>query len=1044
MQSMTNQLSRLAKIAIFMMVASCATSQSQGPQFEVRDIHHTAWTFENGVGAVFEIQQDREGYLWLTTANGVVRFDGANFQSLEEATNYAIRNYDIRSVYLSPSGRIWFRTRTSGLILFEAGKAFDYAANTGCISSAVNSGMVEDLDRSLWIRAINGLYHLVGRICEQVGRESGYPGGFPAGLLVDRDGTVWVKAPSGALLSRKRGRQKFEMNQCVSGPSTKTAFLHDGPDGTIWLSDERGLRKLVFGKSDIPSQSYARKRKSPSLPTGDFGFAPDGSLWAVVGEGVSRFLRRQWDSDTGLDVSAGEATTATNGLTSNAIWNLKVDREGNVWVGTNSGLDRLRVTALKSIVPPNAQQHQFALAPGDHGSVWTGNADLSLMRVDAQGHTSVVKKTHIADCIRRDYKGAIWSFDDGPVKLWRSSLRGLEPVHFPEENEAKGVSLAVDRNNEPWINIRPGRTYHLRHGEWRNENEALGKRNGLLGAMTSDETGIVWLGFSNYLVRWDGTSLEKFSFPRGRLDISVATMAAHGDHVWIAGAGGILLFMRSEFYLMQFSNRDLPGRVSGVLETERGELWANGSSGITHVSAGELSRWLTNPASKVDGEHLDTFDGLPGFSAERFPEPSVVEATDGAVWFATTQGIAWLDGAALPLIRNPVPPPVFVTSIVANGRVYPTPSNVRLPKLTTNLAIRYTALSLAIPERVHFRYRLEGVDKAWDEPGTRREAFYTNLSPGNYKFRVIACNNDGVWNSTGASVEFQIEPAFYQTWWLKTASVLAALAVMAWVIRRRMQVAARSIHARLAERLDERERIARELHDTLLQGVLSASMQLDLAEDKLAKDSPARELVQRVLETLRGVTEEGRLALRGLRFQHAENNDLAKAFLRVKLEFPHKQAIVFRVVEQGVARVVRTEIRNEVYRIGREAIVNAYVHSEAATIEAEIQFARAQFSLIVRDDGRGIDPSIIQGGRDGHWGLLGIRERSQRIGATLKLRSRPGAGSEVELVVPGHIAFEDDSDTSAPRWLSWLGRERFSSTGSAGTKEGEKQDERRG
>jgi len=249
------------------------------------------------------------------------------------------------------------------------------------------------------------------------------------------------------------------------------------------------------------------------------------------------------------------------------------------------------------------------------------------------------------------------------------------------------------------------------------------------------------------------------------------------------------------------------------------------------------------------------------------------------------------------------------------------------------------------------------------------------------------------------------------------------------------------IRARIYGRVAERERIARELHDTLLQGVLSASMQLDLAEDQLAKDSPVRGLVQSVLATLRQVTEESRMALRGLRLQDVENNDLAKAFQRVKQEFPHKDTTVFRVVAQGAPRAIRTEIWNEIYRIGREAIVNAYVHSEAKTIEVEIQYARTQLSLLVRDDGRGIDSSILQGGRDGHWGLSGMRERSQRIGATLKLRSRPGAGTEIELMVPGHIAFEEISGNSTPRWLSWLGREGF--TGSR-RKARDKQNEPRG
>jgi signal transduction histidine kinase/ligand-binding sensor domain-containing protein len=1012
------------------MVASCLASHSQSLQFGVRDIHHTSWTSENGVGAVFEIQQDREGYLWLTTANGVVKFDGVNFRSLENATNSAVRSYDISSVFLAPSGKIWFTTRTSGLVLFEAGKAVEYPFDRRCISTAANGGMAEDRDGSLWVKALSGLYHLKDHSCDQISEDEGYPGGLPAALLVDGIGTVWVKAPSGALLFRKKGEQRFEPFGHVSGPSAKPAFLHQGPDRTIWLSDECGLRKLPFDATN----SVPPKPETCSLPTGDFSFAPDGSLWAVVRDRVARFEHQLWTHSQILDARTGESITTADGLTSNAIWNLKVDAEGSVWVGTNSGLDRLRGTAFRSIMIPGAEQHDFALAAGERGEVWIGNASIPLIRVDSYGHAAVIERTHTADYLQRDHNGTIWSGDNGAVKLWKSSSKGFLPVHYPEEDTARVVSLAVDRKNETWINIRPGRTYHLSHGTWKNENAAIGKRVGLLGAMAEDDHGFVWLSFANNLVRWDGSSYQKFSFPLGRLDISVATMAVRGNHVWLAGSGGIVLFNEGGFSLMQFVDPQLPGRVSGIVETEKGELWTNGFSGITHVSAFELARWVHDPTSKVQGERLNAFDGLPGLSAERFPEPSLIEASDGRMWFATTQGVTWLDPEALSKIRNPVPPPVYVTSIVANGKAFSASPEIRLPKLTQNLAITYTALSLVVPERVQFRYRLDGVDKDWQEPGGRREAFYTKLLPGSYTFRVIACNNDGVWNSSGASLAFTIEPAFYQTWWLRTASLMVLLAVIAWVIRRRMHVVAQNIHARLAERLDERERIARELHDTLLQGVLSASMQLDLAEEELAKDSPVRSLVQRVLETLRQVTEEGRMALRGLRFQDVENGDLAKAFLRVKKEFPHKDTIVFRVVTQGATRVVRTEIRNEIFRIGREAIVNAYVHSEAATIEVEILYARTHMSLLVRDDGRGTDSSILQGGRDGHWGLSGMRERSQRIGATLKLRSKPGAGTEIELMVPGHIAFEDDSGNSTPRWLSWLGREGLSGLNSTTTK----------
>jgi signal transduction histidine kinase len=434
-----------------------------------------------------------------------------------------------------------------------------------------------------------------------------------------------------------------------------------------------------------------------------------------------------------------------------------------------------------------------------------------------------------------------------------------------------------------------------------------------------------------------------------------------------------------------------------------------------------LQRWWKDPRAKLQYSLFDSFDGVQAASTSFTPRAS--EAPDGKLWFVNGTVAQLIDPKNLP--RNDLAPPVHIESLIVDRKSYPLQQALRLPPLAHDLEIDYTGLSFVVPQKVQFRYRLEGRDKDWQDPGSRRQAFYTDLRPGRYRFHVIASNNDGVWNSSGASLEFAIEPALYQTWWLKTASIIAALAVIAWVIRRRMQIVAENIRARLIERLDERERIARELHDTLLQGILSALMQLDLAEDELPKDSPVRGLVQRVLATLRQVTEEGRMALQGLRFQDAENNDLATAFQRIRKEFPHKDTIVFGVIAQGTARAVKAEVRNEIYRIGREAILNAYVHSEAVTIEVELQYARTHLSLIVRDDGRGIDSSILQGGREGHWGLTGMRERSQRVGATLKLWSRAAAGTEIELVVPGHIAFESDSSNSTPRWLSWLGREGF-------------------
>jgi signal transduction histidine kinase/ligand-binding sensor domain-containing protein len=1012
---------------VLMLLAIGRQCLAADGRYDVRGIHHSFWTSENGVSAVFEVQQDASRYLWLNTANGVVRFDGVRFQSVEDATNNALRSSDIRAAYVAPSGRIWFTTRTSGLILLEKGHAGLYSTDRRCVSVAPNYGMAEDLDGSLWIKALSGLYHLRGSSCEQITQNDGYPGGFPAAILVDHKGTVWVKAPSGALLFRAKDNSKFEFSQYVSVPTSQAAFLHEGPDGAIWLSDESGLRRLNLKAQQRRFARAPGSTRDIVRRFGDFAFAPDGSLWAVMNKGVSRFNHGTWMSKGRVDVYDQERTSRVDDLSSNAIWNLKVDREGSVWVGTNTGLDRLRATALRTILLPTIEEREFSLTAGENGSVWTGNASLPLTRVYPDGRFAPFDKSHNAICIRRDYQGTIWSAAEGPNQLWRSSPRGFLRFQYPEEKMARIVSLAVDRNNEPWINIRPGTTFHLSHGTWRNENDAIGKNIGILGAMVSDSDGMVWIAFTNqggqttthgYLVRWDGASYQKYLFTDSRFDVSVGTMAARGDHVWLAGTGGIVLFTRGNFYLMDFIDPKLPGRVSGIVETEKGDLWANGFTGITHVPAPELARWIQNPTSKVAGEHLDAFDGLPGISAERFPEPSVVEGSDGRMWFATMKGISWLDAAALARIRNPIPPPVFVTAMMANAKAYSGVSGLTLPKHTQNLEIDYTGLSLAVPERVFFRYRLDGVDKDWQEPGARRQAFYTNLPPGRYTFHVIACNNDGVWNNEGASFQFSIAPAFYQTNWFLFLCA-AVLVLLGWAAsqRRARQVQARA-QLRMEERLSERTRIARELHDTLLQSLQGLVLNFQRARNLLpGRPDQAIETLDTALDKAERAIMEGRDAIHDIRSSAPSDSDLASEISALEEELASDNGQVssptFRIVVEGSPKAIHAVVRDEIYRIAREALRNAYAHAQANTVEAEVRYEESLLRLRIRDDGDGINQRHLgEDGRAGHYGLRSMRERAKHIGGQLDVWSEQGAGTEIELKVPGKIAYEADEQNN--------------------------------
>jgi signal transduction histidine kinase/ligand-binding sensor domain-containing protein len=1012
--------------AILTLIGGVHGSAAWAATPELTKFHHTMWTSEDGLGAVFDIQQAADGYLWVTTSTGVFRFDGVRLQSVEEATNGAAHNNETLAVLLSSSGGVWLKTRAAGLLFWKDGKLTTFT-DRRCTPVLQMEGIAEDRDGSLWLQASGGLFHMHGSVCEQIGPEHGYPGGFPAAILVDREGYVWVRTLGGEVLFLSPGQSKFQRMEYDAGATsaafvlataTHNTFLHEAPDGSIWLSDDHGLRR-VTNKGDGHTQPAPPAHgKKENIQFGDFHFAADGSMWAVSDKGLRRFDHvDQWTTTQATESSPGESFTSRQGLSSDAVWKVFIDREGTIWVGTNSGLDRLRHTALSTLALPTAQEHDFSILAGDDGSIWTGNRSLPLTHVAADGRITSFPKTIGTICIRRDRDGNIWSAGGADARLYRFSGSRWSPVPYPEKELGPVISLAVDRNHDLWISTATGGAYHFAKDTWNRQNEILGKKPGILGVMTGDEAGNVWFGFSNYVVEWDGKGYQRFSFPNGIRGVSESTMSARGDRVWLGGSGGVELFTHGHFYVMRWKNQNLPGRVSGVLETQTGDLWMNGSSGVTHVPAGELAHWLRDPDYAVAGERLDALDGLPGLSAERIPEPSLAESPDGRLWFATTRGVAWLDPATVHRNRNHLPPPVIISSVISNGKTYPGSSDITLPAHADRLEINYTALSLAIPERVMFRYKLEGVDSDWQEAGTRRQAFYTHLPPGNYRFRVIACNNDGVWNEVGATLGVVMKPAFYQTWWFTALVVFGATALLWWMVRRRITSIARQLQGRLAERMAERERIARELHDTLLQSLFGLTLRFHTAANKLPVGDPAREALDDALQQSDKVMQEGRERVMNLRVRHTESASLADALADVGNQLRAIHPANFQISVKGQPRPLEAIVQEEILLIGREALTNAFSHSGAQNIVAELSYQAASLHVCVSDDGRGIDEGVLQAGyRSGHWGLPGMRERASKMRGELRVGRTKEGGTQIDLQVPAGIVYRADDPKGPWHW----------------------------
>jgi signal transduction histidine kinase len=429
-------------------------------------------------------------------------------------------------------------------------------------------------------------------------------------------------------------------------------------------------------------------------------------------------------------------------------------------------------------------------------------------------------------------------------------------------------------------------------------------------------------------------------------------------------------------------------------------VWLHGAIGITRIPAVEARRVMQDSTYQVENERLDFRDGLEGSAQQIRPQPTVIAGTDGRLWFATTVDVAWLDPRAVP--RNPVPPLVMIRRLTADNTSYPIGRDLQLPVRTTALRIDYTALSLSIPERVRFRYQLIGSDTAWQDAGGRREAFFTNLAPGSYRFRVIAANDDGVWNRTGAAFDFTIPPSFIQSRWFLAVWVagIAGLIWLAYLVR--MRQVAGGLQVRYQAALAERVRIAQELHDTLLQGFTGITLQLRAIERMLArKPKESADALKSVLASADTALRDARHMIWDMRAVELEGRDLASALeAAARVTMADSPAELLFTVH-GDRRRLPLAVETTALRIGREAVLNAVKHAAPRTVEVNLEYDPRSLTLRVVDDGTGIPPGALDAAAAGeHLGIAGMRDRAQRAGGRLDITSEPGRGATVSVSLP--------------------------------------------
>jgi signal transduction histidine kinase len=611
------------------------------------------------------------------------------------------------------------------------------------------------------------------------------------------------------------------------------------------------------------------------------------------------------------------------------------------------------------------------------------------------------------ETLLRAADGTVWF--GGRKALWRERQGQLESV-APPGPDHDTQALAQDKSGGLWASVLGGSgVFRLEDGAWTPYGGISALPRGTAITIVRDRRDRLWFSYPGGSVAvLDGERVHSYGVADGLQICNV--MANHPGRVghWLGGEFGLARFDGERFYSIQ-SAPELPlDGITGVIETIDGDLWLNGRAGIVHIAATELERSRLDPAYRVRGETLGASDGVVGSSAMVRPLPTAIEAADGKLWFATTSGIYGIDPARR--VRNRIPPPVLIRALTVAGHTIEPIPGLTLPAYTTAVRFDYAGLSLTAAEKVRYRYRLDGVETDWRELTAARQALYTNLRPGHFTFRVIAANNDGVWNESGASLAFAIPPAFVQTRWFIVLCVVGGAGAVWALVRLRTRQVRRRLEQRMEDRLNERMRIARELHDSLLQGFQGLMLRLQAVRIQLpGRPGAAAESLDTALQMGDQALDEGRDAVQNLRSSF-DDHDLATSLSAIGTELgaqadsPSKPQ--YRVVVEGRRRELTAVVRDEAYRIAREAICNAYQHAKARHIETEVTFGDADLTIRVRDDGLGVDPQVLaRGQRAGHWGLPGMRERSEGFGGRLHLWSEVNAGTEVELRIPAHVAY---------------------------------------
>ncbi len=1020
-----------ALVCVVIGLCSAVALHALDPGRPLRQLGQQNWQTDSGLpqNTVHAILQSRDGFLWLATEGGLVRFDGVDFTLFDQRSTPALRSNLFFSLAQDAQGSLWAAT-AEGLLQVQPGHMRLFTTQDGLPSDAVLS-VLPSSSAGVWIVTSGGVASYRDRALLAA------PPLAPA--ITANDQPVSALAPDGTLwLATRQSVVRLSPGRIIESlPVAQAQTLAVASDGTLWI--DAGARLLHLVQHRLQPAALPSGMRVTALLAGS-----NGDL--IVGAGTGLALERNGalirpHTPPALDNSAvrhlfrdrGGAlwVTTANALTRfedpatltdsqslplGGVLSLYEDREGDLWLGGDaSGLTVLREQKFSTWTAADglAGNNVRTVIADRQGDVWAGTSGngLSRLRRTPGGHSGWSSYA-IRDGLASDTILSLASAADGSLLVGTpdglDQLAGPRATAFAAEDRLPDDlvrSIHADAaGGAVWVGTRHGlaRWLHANTpGQATGTMTIWTRQDGLgsdvVGALEPDAStpGAMWIGTLGGLSHYAAGHITNYSIRDGLSSNTITALLEDSTRtLWIGTSGGGLNLLQDGHILrVPSAATGLPETISSILEDTRGSLWMGSPSGVYRANRQQLADFARGAAPHVDVTSYGTADGMR-ISECSTGHPAAVRTTDGSLWFATIKGLSFINPERTG--NNTMPPPVAIEAVTIDDRAVAPDVQFRVPAGSTRVAIHYAGLSFVAPSKVRYRYRMQGFDRQWIEAGSRRTAYYTNLPPGRYTFRVLAANNDGVWNETGAALSFSVQPHYYQTWWFYVLIALGLCAFGYGLYRLRV----RQVESRFSAVLAERNRIAREIHDTLAQDIVGIGMQLDLASRLLTSSvDAARAQLDQSRALVTSSLAEARRSIWNLRSHGAENTELpariAKAVTHVANGAP--ASLLFAV--HGAYRAAPRTIEDQLLRIAQEAVTNAVRHARAEHIEVGLNYDAASVHLLVTDDGRGFTEDVSSFADGGHFGLRGMQERAREIGGSLEIASAPARGTRISIAV---------------------------------------------